>query len=232
MAELLLRARTRTVEGKKTKALRRNGVLPAVVYGHGQQNRNLELNRGEFIKVYKTSGESTLVDLLVDDSRPTKVLIQDVQFHPTSGQVLHADLHQVKMTEKVHTEIPLAFRGESPAVKELGGVLVKNINALKVEALPGDLVPELVVDISALKTFDDTIHVRDVPRPSGVSILDVPDEVVAVVSPPRSEAELSALQGEVKEDVSAVEKIEKEKEEQQEEEGHAQQTEAPAAGKE
>jgi len=119
----------------------------------------------------------------------------------------------VKMTEKLRTEITLRFIGESAAVKELGGVLVKNLDHIKVETLPVDLVPEIPVDIARLKTFDDLIHVKDLAVPKGITVLDKEDEVVALVTPPRSEEELAALEKEAVDEKAAVESIEGVKEE-------------------
>jgi large subunit ribosomal protein L25 len=163
---------------------------------------------GEFQRVYRQAGESTLVNLMVDGTAPVKVIIQEVQRHPITGRPIHVDFHQVRMTEKLHTEIPLAFNGEAPAVKELGGVLIKNIAHIKVEALPGDLIHEIPVDVAVLKTFDDLIHVSDLKVPPGITVLDKLEEVVALVTPPRSEQELAELEQAVVDEKAAVEQVE------------------------
>ncbi|MBI4089943.1 MAG: 50S ribosomal protein L25 [Candidatus Kerfeldbacteria bacterium] len=208
MDDLMLKAQARIVRGKQTKTLRTAGQLPAVLYGHGVASRPLAIADGEFQRVYRRAGESTLINLVVDDTAPVKVIIQAVQRHPTSGRPIHVDLHQVRMTEKLHAEIPLAFVGEAPAVKELGGVLVKNLAHVKVEALPGDLVHEIPVGVTVLKTFEDLIHVSDLRIPVGISVLDKPDEVVALVTPPRSEQELAELEQAVADEKAAVEQVE------------------------
>ncbi len=208
MTTLKLHAATRNERGKQNKPLRKSGTLPGVLYGHGVPSRALTVAQGDFLKTYRKAGESTLVDLAVDDAVPVKVIIKDVQHHPITDAITHVDFHQVTMTEKLHTEIALAFSGESTAVKELGGILVKNMDRIKVEALPGDLVPEIPVDISSLKTFDDIIHVRDLPVPNGIIVLDNADEVVALVTPPRSEAELAELEKAAVDEKAAVESVE------------------------
>lgn len=208
MTGLTIKAQARTVQGKQTKHLRAVGELPAVLYGHGVSSRPLVVTGGDFQRVYRQAGESTLVNLVVDSAAPVKVIIQDVQRHPITGRPLHVDFHQVRMTEKLHTDIPLTFRGEAPAVKELGGVLVKNLDHVKVEALPGDLVHEITVDVSALKTFDDQIHAGDLKVPAGIIVLDTADEVVALVAPPRSEQELAELEQAVVDEKTAVEQVE------------------------
>lgn len=140
-----------------------------------------------FEKIYKTAGESTLVDLQIDAGAPVKVLIQDVAKHHITLKPIHADFYQVSMTEKLQTMVPLKFIGEAPGVKELGGVLVKNVQEVKVECLPQDLVHEFVVQISSLKTFKDVITVKDLSVPPGIMILAKPDEVVALVQEPEQE---------------------------------------------
>ncbi len=210
MTELTLRVQVRSALGKSTKTLRHSGSVPAVLYGHGLASRPLVVGVHDMQRVYRAAGESTLVDLVVDEQPPVKVIIQDVQRHPVSGQLLHVDFHQVRMTEKIHTDIPLVFTGEALAVKELGGVLVKNLDHLKVEALPGDLVHEILIDVSPLKTFEDVIHIRNLELPKGIAVLDSPDEVICLVTPPRSEKELEELETKVEEKVEEVEGVKKE----------------------
>lgn len=208
MSDFMLKAKARTVQGKKTKTLRKAGELPIVLYGKGVDTRPLTVNEGDFIKVFKKAGESTLISLVVDDTAPVNVIIHDLQRHPITNKFVHVDLLQVKMTEKLHTDITLRFVGEAPAVKELGGVLVKNLDHLKVESLPGDLVAEITVDISMLKNFDSIIHVSDCTMPKGIEALDKPDEVIALVTPPRSEAELADLEKATVDEKAAVEQVE------------------------
>ena len=221
MQTYTLPASQRSATGKLAQQLRQQQRIPAVLYGHGLTNRNLAVEASVFLKVFRDAGSSSLVDLVVDDSKPVKVLIQAVQQHPTRSTVTHIDFYQVKMTEKLETDIDLAFTGEAPAIKELGGILVRALDKVKVECLPADLVPSIPVDISVLKTFEDHIKVKDLAIPNGITILDQPEEIVAAVQPPRSEAELEALKGEVTEDVSAVGVVEKEKAEAEPAEGEA-----------
>lgn len=184
-------------------------IIPAVLYGHGVKNENLEIETLALQKIYRQAGSSTLVDLRVDDRTPVKVLIHDVQRDPLRQDITHVDFYQVKMTEKLQADIELEFVGESVAVKEQGGILVRALDRVKVECLPGDLIASLPVDISRLKTFEDRIHVADLAVPKGITVLDRGDEVVVSVTPPRSQAELDELTTAVAEDVSAVEQVEK-----------------------
>lgn len=216
---IFLDAQSRTVLGKKVKTLRAGGITPAVLYGHGIKNLLLSVPGKTFEKIYKLAGESTLIDLTIDGKNSRKVIIQDIQRDNLKGGIAHIDFHEVKMTEKMSAEIPLKFIGESRVVKESGGVLVASLDHLKAECLPGDLVHEIEVDITALVDFDSVIHVKDLKIPKGIEVKDNLEEVVATVAEPRAEEEAAAVpaEGEAA-DVSKVEVVEKKKKEEVEEE--------------
>jgi len=191
---MTISAEDRTETRKAVRALRKDGKLPAVLYGHGLKNKMLVINDREFETVYKEKGGSSLIDLKMGDQKPVKVIIHEVQQDPVSGVVTHVDFHQVRMTEKISAEIELSFIGVSKAVKESGGILVKNFSTFKIECLPEDLVHIIDVDISKLETFDDIIRVSDVPLSRGITVKANDDEVVVSVQPPRSEEEIKALE--------------------------------------
>lgn len=217
MDTIRLEGQSRGDIGKKVKVLRAQGLTPAVLYGHKIKNINLVIPSKAFEKVYARAGESTLLDLVLDGGTPKKVLVQDVQKDALSGTVIHIDFHEVSMTEKITTEIPLKFIGESKAVKELAGVLVKNMDDLKVECLPSDLVHEIEVDITPLVDFETSIHVKELNIPKGITVLVQPDEVVITAIPPRAEEEpvvAAAAVGE-KEKIAQVEVMEKGKKEEE-----------------
>lgn len=200
MEKIELQAASRP-EGSPSK-LRKSGLVPAIVYGHGIPTTHLALKYPEFEKVFRKAGESTLVTLVVD-GKPKTVIIQDVQRHFLHGKFLHADFYEVSMTEKLKATVALEFSGLSKAVKELGGILVTVISEVEVECLPADLPHNIPVDISSLNTFQDAIHVRDLNVDSKVEILTDADAVVVKVDQPRDvEAELAIP---VVEDVSKVE---------------------------
>jgi large subunit ribosomal protein L25 len=202
MTDFKFNAKTRKETAKQS---RKSGFVPAVIYGKNFDNINIELPELEFIKVFKEAGTSNLIDLKVDNEKSLKTLIQDIQKHPTTGTIIHIDLLKVDMKEKIKTDIPLEFINETPLVVEQEGTLVSNKDSVEVECLPADLVDHINVDISVLTDFDMNIKVSDISVPSGIEILDDPEEVVAMVQPPRSEEELEALDEEVVEDVEAVE---------------------------
>lgn len=193
MEKIELKVKTRQAVGKELNKLRQEGFVPAVLYGHNTKNQNIQVSARELAKIYSQAGESTLIDLTIDDKAPTKVLIQDTQRDPVKDSFVHVDFYQVNMTEKITTEIELNFIGESKAVKELGGVLVKNTNSIEVKCLPGDLVSKIDVDISVLETFDDAIHVKDLDVSDKIKVLTDIEEIVATVMPPRTAEELEKL---------------------------------------
>lgn len=221
MQTIQLSAQSRSILGKKVKALRQQEIVPGVMYGHGQDNQNVMVPRKQLQMAYDKAGESTLIDLEVDQQTPVKVIIHNAQHDGVTGKLLHVDFYQVNMKEKITTEVPLQFVGESTAVKQLGGVLVKSLNKVEVEALPADLPHQIIVDISGLNTFEDKIIVADINIPHGVSLKAEPTEAVVLVEPPRSEEELKALESTVTQDVSQVEVLTEKKEEGEEAEGPA-----------
>jgi len=210
MKTIVLPAMAREVLGKKVKTLRKEEKLPAILYGHKVKNTNLTLDYRAFEEVYKEAGASSLIDLQIDKQSPIKVLVQDVQKDPVTDKYIHADFHQVKMTEKISTEVELKFVGESKAVKEAGGVLIKNLSAIKIECLPTDLVQEIEVNITSLETFDDIIRVKNIKFPTGITAKEKDDKVIVSVQPPRTEEELKSLEEKPDEQVEEVAKVGKE----------------------
>lgn len=221
METIKLDAKTRTTQGKQVKTLRAKGSVPAVVYGHGVEPRNLEVDYKVFEKVLDTAGESSLVDLSIDGKEAVKVLIQEVQHDPIKTLITHVDFRQVKMTEKLETDIEFNLIGEAPAVKELGAILVRSMNTIPVRCLPQYLVPAIDIDLTSLKAFGDNIKVKDVKPPEGMEFLANPDDVIVVVNEPISEAELKELEAKPVEDVSAVKVEAEEKKEKAEAEAAA-----------
>ncbi len=203
MDKIQLKAEARDIKTQTPKKIRKMGLIPAVLYGHKVENQNLSVNFGEFERVFKKAGESTIIDLQTADGKTHPVLIHDVQAHYLQSTPEHVDFYEVSMTEKLTAGVALEFTGESAAVKTLGGVLVKVLNEVEVECLPADLPHNIIIDIAGLKTLQDEIFVKDLKVPAKVTVLTPGDELVIKVQPPRDvEAELAQP---VVEDVSAVE---------------------------
>lgn len=191
---LSLNVKTRTVTGSKVNGLRQNGQVPAIVYGHGLKNQNITVPELEFNKVLKEAGESSLINLVVDKADPIQVLIHDLQYDPIRIKIQHIDFYQVRADEKITAEVNFHFVGDAPAIKDLSGILVTPLTKVKIECLPKDLIHELEVNLSGLKSFSDIIRVKDLIVPAGMEVLNASDEVVALVEEPRSEEEMKALE--------------------------------------
>ena len=189
---------------KKASELRQSGMIPAVIYGKKFENTTLQVDLKEFSLLYREAGSSNLVDLSFGD-KSVKSLIHDVQRHPMTNTIIHVDFLKIDMKEKLKTEIPFEFVGETSLVIDQEGSLITSKDTVEVECLPTDLVDHIDVDISVLTEFDMNIKVSDLRVPEGIEILDDPEEVIAIVQPPRSEEELEALDEDVVEDVDAVE---------------------------
>ena len=186
-----LKTETRDVFGKRNKALRAEGRIPAELYGHGVPNTHLVIDTKEFTNVFCEAGENTVVTLLVGgEKRPT--LIHDVVHDYLTGEVEHVDFYQVRMDEVIRAHVPIEFVGESPAVKAAGGILNKTISEIEVEALPADLPHRFTVDLGALAELEHSIYVRDLTIPTGVKIHLAPETVIVTVSAPRKEEEIIA----------------------------------------
>lgn len=188
-----LKAEPRDKLGKKAKAVRLAGFLPAVVYGEGVLSQPLAVLYNDFEKAWREAGESTLLKLDVAGT-VHPVLIHDIAYDPLTDRPIHVDFYAVRMDKALRVMVPLEFAGESPAVKNEGGVLIKVAHELEVEAMPADLPHTLCIDISRLVSLGDRIFIKDIAQPKGVKILAPADEVVAIVEAPRSEEELAALE--------------------------------------
>jgi len=215
-----LSAKIRVIKEQNLDQLREKGMIPAVLYGSKTENTSLSIDLKEFSNVYEEAGENALIGLKVEGQDSGKensglmVLIHEVQKDPVSGAPIHVDFFQPSLTEKIETEVPLVFVGESEAVNNLGGTLVKHLFEIEVKSLPQDIPGEIEVDIGKLKTVDDEIYVKELSVPANVEILREPDEIVATVSAPQKVEE--ELEKPIEEKVEEVEKIEVEREEKEE----------------
>lgn len=204
-----LKARKRSILGKKVKKLRKKDLIPAVVYGHNIPSLNIEIEKKIFEKIFKEAGKTTVIDLIIDSKKtPTKVLIHDLQYDPIKDKIIHVDFYQIKEKEKITTDIELKFVGEAPVVKEKNGILVHHLTKIKIECLPKDLIREIEVNLSSLREFDDLIRVKDLKVPSEIKILHELEDVVVGVSAPKVEEEVKV------EEVAKVEEAVEEKKEE------------------
>lgn len=202
MADIGLRAQTRTIKGKKVGALRRQGLIPGNIYGRGLESLPVQIDVRDFRDALAAAGHSTVVDVHVvgatgqDDGKRHPVLIEKVLTHPATGKVQHVDLRQVDLSRPVRASVQLVLTGESAAVKNEGGVLVNPMDTIEVEALPRALPHEIEVDISVLAELDQSITVGDLRLPPGVTVDLDPATVVAQVIASKLEQEVAAEEAE------------------------------------
>jgi large subunit ribosomal protein L25 len=210
MTKISLKSKVREIVGKNLNKMREEGFIPAVMYGHKIKPQNISVNYLDFKKVYDKAGENTVIELDLGESKKYNVIIHDIQLDPLSQKFSHIDFFQIRMDEEIEAEIPLEFIGESVAIKELGGMLVKTMDAITVKCLPADLPAKFEVDISKIKTFDDHILIKDLSISDKIKLMAEPETVIALVEAPRSEEELAQLDEKVEEDVTKVEGVVKE----------------------
>jgi large subunit ribosomal protein L25 len=194
-----LAAARREVTGKKVAHLRREGRLPAVVFGRGLSSDNVSVDAHEFESLRRHAGPNTLIDLTVDGAKATPILVHGVQLHRITRRPLHADLYVVRMTEELTVDVALVAEGVSEAIENLGGTLMHVMEHVRVRALPDHLPQSIHYTIERLATFDDVIHVSELAIPPDATLLTDPTEIVAKVLPPRVEEEpepVEAVEGE------------------------------------
>ncbi len=182
-----LTATERTVLGKKTKHLRKEGSIPAELYGHNIENKHLSVDAKDFGRVFEEAGESSVI-YLSEGEATHPVIIQAVDIHPITDEVRNIDFYKVNMDEKVTITVPLEFTEEAGSVK-LGGVLVKALSEVEVECLPGKIPHTIAVDLSQLDEIGKVIHISDIPQMEGVKILNDEATTIALISEPKEEPE-------------------------------------------
>jgi large subunit ribosomal protein L25 len=189
--DLELTLDAREAQGKANKRLRREGLVPGVVYGKGEDSTNVQVDAKTFETLYRTAGRTSVVKFRIPGhSRASSGFIKSVQRHPLTGRALHVDYLLVNLKVEMEVEVPLVFFGEAPAVEDTGGTLLHNLSSIRVKALPGDIPHEIEVNVSVLTSLDVAIHVKDLNlNRELVQVLTDGDTLVATVVPPRIEEE-------------------------------------------
>jgi len=210
MEQLKLEVSKREITGKKVRFLRREGITPANLYGHGIDSIPLQVDTKHLEQMLTQAGKTSLVSLNIKDSKtPAKILIREVQKNPLTDELLHVDFYQVKMTEKIRAAVPILFVGEAPALKNKYTSLLRLIYSLPIEALPDALPHNFEVDLSSLEETDQAIYVKDIHFSEGVTFLGNPEQMIVKVAETRRavEAEVAAevAEAEVKGEVAAEE---------------------------
>lgn len=190
MDKQILEAEIRKISGRKLKALRSQGVLPANVYGKKIKSEALQVNLKDFEKLFAKVGETGLITLNIKNGKKEEkaVLVSNIQIDPISDLPIHVDFRQVDLSEKISAEVPVEMVGESPAEKQSLGTVVQYLDKIEVEALPTDLPEKFLIDISELAEVDQAVHVKDLKvDPKKVTVKVNPDEILLKVEPPQKE---------------------------------------------
>jgi len=212
MEKVVLYATRREIKGKQVKKLRREGKLPAVIYGHHIEPTPLLLDLKEATKTLDSISGSAIVTVDLD-GKEESALVREKQQDFIKGTFQHIDFQAVSLTEKLRAEVNIEVIGVAPAVKDFNGVIVTGLDEIEVECLPQYLPERIVVDISSLKEIGNAIYVRDLPALENVTILNRPDEMIVIASATKEEAVVEAAPvAEVAEEPEVIEKGKKEEE--------------------
>jgi large subunit ribosomal protein L25 len=219
MEEVVIKANHRQVVGKKVKVLRREGILPAVVYGHNVDSIPISLDMREASRTLDRLSPSALVVVDIDGEQHY-TLVRDKQRNPILGSILHVDFQAVSLDEMVRADLNIKIVGVAPAVETYLGIVVPSLEQVSIECLPKDLPDRIEADISGLIEIGDSLLVKDLLVPDGVEILSDPEEVVVVVIAQAVEEEIEE-EVEIEEDLEpeVIERGKREEEEAGEEEG-------------
>ena len=212
MEDLKLQANKRSVLGKKTRFLRRQGITPTHLFGHSLESIPLQCDTANLQRVVSRAGKTRLISLKIEeDKKPRNVFIREIQRNVFTGTLLHVDFYQIRMEEKIKADIPIILVGEAPAMKEKGRILIHTLDNLSIECLPDKLPPQLEIDLSLLEDLDQAIHVRDIAFGPDITLITDPDQMVVKVSEVHVEKVEEVEEGvveEVEEEVAAEDKAE------------------------
>ena len=188
MEQIELQVTSREILGKKVRFLRRQGVIPVHLYGSGIESMALQCDTTELRRALDEAGKTQLISLKIDnEKKPRTVVVHEVHVEPQTGEALHVDFYQVKMTEKVRVEIPVVLVGEAPALKLKENMLVQELNALSVECLPAKIPPSIELDLNSLTESEQAMRVKDIELDREITVLNDPELVMVKVSVRRVE---------------------------------------------
>jgi len=203
---LSLKAQEREILGKQVKKLRRDGFIPAHVFGKKIPTEHLSVKAHDFSRIFSQAGETGLIDLKIGDSKIRPVLVRDIQVDPVRGAILHIDFYQVNLTEKVKVSVPIRIVGEEPEAVQMGeAVVIQPLGEVEVEALPTELPDHLEVDISSLQQINDAISVSQMLVPVGVEVMTDLEAVVVKLDTAVSEEAQQLMEEQAAESAAAAE---------------------------
>lgn len=203
MDAITLEVQGRNAE-EKAKDLLANNLIPLEFYGKGVDNMSFKVDYQTFRRTFNKAGMNTIMSLVVDGKKGPNVLVCDVQYHPISGNMIHVDMSNVRMDQEIHTEIPLVFVGTAPAVKNLAGIFMAKMDEVEVKCLPDALIHSIEVNVDSLEDFHTYVRVKDLKVPAGITIMNEPEDVVAMVVAPRAEEEAVVAAAPVEGEAGAV----------------------------
>lgn len=172
----------RDLFGRKVKRLRKEGLIPANIFGKKIKSKAVSVDAKEFAEVFEKAGETQIINL-----DTASVLVSNIQIDPISGLYIHIDFRQVDLTEKIEAKVPVELIGESPAEKQNLGTVVQQIHEIEVEALPSDLPEKIIIDISILAEVDQAVYVKDLKVDKKVVVKTDLESIVIKVEPPTKE---------------------------------------------
>lgn len=216
MSDFVLKAERREVLGKKTKALRRQGITPTHIFGHGIQSQALQCNTTDLQSIIAKGGTTHLIDIEIEaEKQPRSAFIREIQRDEVSGRLLHVDFYQIKKTKKITANIPVLLLGDSPALKTKDNMIENLINEIGVECLPDKIPPQIEIDLTSLEEAGQSIHVKDITLNKGITITTDPEQIIVKISRVKAaieeveeEKEVEAVEAEAEEEAEAkVEKI-------------------------
>lgn len=204
--DIALTLQTRKVVGKGLAQLRHQDLVPAVIHDHGRASVHVEGPYMELYKVYRQAGKHHPIHLTVDGKK-FLALIRDADFEPRKNQLRHLVFNAVEQNKPVETEVPVVFEGDSAAEKA-GLMVLRQLEAIAIKALPKDLPDQLTVNVSSLAEVGDKLHVSDIALPSGVELVTEPEHALAIVEESRAQAAAEAEEAEAAEAAAAAEGVE------------------------
>jgi large subunit ribosomal protein L25 len=215
MEGLTLQASKRKTLGKKTRFLRRQGITPTHLFGHGLESLPLECDTAKLQRLIARAGRTRLISLGIEgDKQLRNVFIKEIQKDALTGELLHVDLYQVRKTERIRVDVPIVLVGESPAMKGKGGTLTHSLTELSIECLPDKLPPQIEVNLSQIQEVGQAIYVKDIVLNADITVDNDPDQMVARVSEIYVEKVEAAAPVEAEAEAAPEEVAEKKAEEQ------------------
>jgi large subunit ribosomal protein L25 len=183
MADMSFEVTTRSVTGKKTRFLRRQGITPAHLFGQGLDSVAVQCPTNELQRAISQKGTTRLMDLKLDDEKEARsVFIREIQRDALSGEIIHVDFYQVNKNRKIRVAVPLVLVGDAPAAKLKNNIIEQLMSEVEVESLPGDLPPQIEVDITSLAEANQSMKIGDIVVKPGVVLMESPEQLIVKVT--------------------------------------------------